>query len=350
MPAGIAENDDAGPPCSIAESGDAVKALIAPGVASLMLAMAAAIIRNGDAGPLYPVCDGGIMVSFDQAVREFLADLRLAGRARWTTKKHELELLRLGRWCVKVGYDWQQLDSRSLKEYARTKVHLGHSSRSNMLCTLRTFFGWCVEQEYLATSPAAGLKTPRRPRPLPQSLTLAQVRQLVSYLRTCEGQRARRDQVLLLTAIYAGLRCCELAALRWSDVDLSAKLINIEISKMGKGRSVPIHDDLADELSRWRNMQAGAEHWPVFSLSERPFKATRVGKIAARVSRACGVRFTAHILRHTFATWALRCSGNLYAVSKALGHSQVQQTEIYVSADVELLRGAVESLPAVDGW
>jgi len=286
----------------------------------------------------------------DTAIAEFVADLQLAGRAHWTIKKHTLELERLGRWCCAAGREWNQLARRDVQEYARTKAHLGHSSRSNMYCTLRTFYRWAVEQEYMAMSPAAGFKTPLRPRPLPRSLTLDQVRQLLCYLQACGGRRARRDQALLLTALYAGLRACELARIRWTEVDLDAGVINIEISKWNKGRSVPIHPELLEQLRAWRVDQAGADHWAVFSLVGAAFKSSRVGKIAARAALASGVKFSAHILRHTFATWALRRSGNLYAVSKALGHAQIQQTEIYVSADAELLRGAVGSLPALNAW
>ena len=75
-----------------------------------------------------------------------------------------------------------------------------------------------------------------------------------------------------------------------------------------------------------------------------------VVKIAQRVRAGSGVQFTTHELRHTFATWALRKSKNLYAVSKSLGHSQLRQTEIYVSAEVSDLRDAVNQLPGLDSW
>src|ERR1051325_8672004 len=97
---------------------------------------------------------------------------------------------------------------------------------------------------YVALSPAAGMKTPRRPKPLPRALTLDQVRRLICYLRAGVGRRARRDEALLLTALYTGMRASELAALRWPTVDLAGAVINITIAKMGKGRAVPIHLDL----------------------------------------------------------------------------------------------------------
>jgi integrase/recombinase XerC len=288
----------------------------------------------------------------ETAIEEFASDLKLDGRAARTIGGHELELRRLERWCVAEGLDWWTLTRRQLQPYVRLRADLGHSSRANMFCTLRTFYRWAVEVGYVAMSPAAGFKTPTKPHPLPRALTLIQVRQLVTHLRENAGAglRQARDEALLLTALYAGLRACELAPLRWPAVDLVSGVINIHISKMNKGRAVPIHPALRQVLEQWREIQQLDSSALVFSLDGQAILPNRVGKIARRYARTLGLPLTAHVLRHTFATWMLRNSGNLYAVSKSLGHSQVRQTEIYVSADVEDLRGPLESLPGVDGW
>jgi integrase len=285
------------------------------------------------------------------AVGEFVADLKLAGRAAGTIDKHRLELERLGRWCVAEAIEWQLMERRDMQRFARLRADLGHSARANMMCSLRTFCAWSVEQGYMAMSPAIGFKTPTRPQPLPRALTMEQVRQLVAALASAEStNRNLRDRALLLTLLYAGLRCREAAALRWSDIDFKAGAIAIELSKMGKGRAVPLHPELKYILAQWRQVQQLVGDAPVFSLNHKHFKPTRVGKIAAGWAAAAGVRFTAHILRHTFATFALRGSGDVYAVSKALGHAQLKQTEIYISADVDQLRGAVNTLPGIDSW
>lgn len=289
-------------------------------------------------------------MDFATAIGEFVADLKLAGRAFRTIEGHELELLRLGRWCVETGQDWQQLARKQLTNYTRLRADLGHSSRANMLCTLRTFFRWCVEQEYIAMSPAASFKTPKKPKPLPRALTLDQVRVLITYLRAGVGRRARRDEALLLTSLYAGLRAAELAGLRWPDVDVAGGVINIQISKGGKGRSVKIHPALAGQLASWRELQALGDNAPVFSLEGKPFVPNRVGKIARQVAIATKLPLTAHSLRHTFATHALRRGKDIYAVSKALGHSQLKQTEIYIAADADDSAPAVDSLPGLDSW
>jgi integrase len=119
---------------------------------------------------------------------------------------------------------------------------------------------------------------------------------------------------------------------------------------MGKGRAVPIHPALLEVLLKWRELQHLESSAPVFSLDDTAIAAGRVVKIAQKVRAGSGVQFTTHELRHTFATWALRRSKNLYAVSKSLGHSQLRQTEIYVSAEVDDLRSAVDQLPGVTDW
>lgn len=286
----------------------------------------------------------------DTAIGEFLADLELAGRAPLTRKRHRIELGLLGRWIESEGLQWQELSRKQLQGYLRQRASLSASARANMLCSFRVFFSWTVDQEYIARSPAVNFKTPQRSKPLPRALTLLQVRQLLDHLVAGAGRRARRDEAMLLTALYAGLRGCELATLHWPDVDINAGVIAIRISKMGKGRGVPIHPALLDVLISWREVQQLDSSAPVFSLDGKAIAAGRVVKIAQKVRAGSGVQFTTHELRHTFATWTLRKSKNLYAVSKSLGHSQLRQTEIYVSAEVSDLRDAVNQLPGVADW
>jgi integrase/recombinase XerD len=247
---------------------------------------------------------------------------------------------------------WAGVTSEEVQAYARTRAHLGHSARGATFCSLRVFYAWAVLRRYLATSPAAELKTPNRPRPQPKALKQAHVRQLVVYLASQVGLRARRDEALLLTALYTGLRAAELARLRWSAVDLDAEMITIYLSKMGHGRIVPIHPKLLLILKSWQQIQSLGSDAPVFSSAHDGESITpaRVGKIAKRVREATGLPLTAHVLRHTFATWTLKKSKDLYSVSKALGHAALKQTEIYVSADVDQIAAAVETLPGPDEW
>jgi len=296
------------------------------------------------------------MLSFHQVVKTFLVDLRLDGRAEWTLRKHLQELRRYARWLEGEVLCWEGVTPMDVRVYARTRATLGHSARGATFCSLRVFYAWAVDQGFVTVSPAAHLRTPRRPHPQPKALHPAHIRQLISYLASQTGLRARRDECLVLTALYTGLRAAELARLCWGDVDLDSGVITIHLSKWNHGRAVPVHLDLTPWLTSWQALQALGANAPVFgdthqdSTLGRPISPARVGKIARNVARATGLPLTAHVLRHTFATWTLRRSKDLYAVSKALGHQALKQTEVYVSCDVDQLAAAVGCLPAPSAW
>ena len=282
-------------------------------------------------------------------IQEFLTDLRIAGRAARTIEQHEYELQRYGRWLDEQHHDWETIQRQQIKQYIQLRAHLGVSSRTSVISSLRVFYRWCVDESYLHVSPAQ-FRTPSRPEPVPRSLTTEQIRQLVAHLRACEGRTAQRDAALLLTALYEGLRACELAALRWPAVDLADGVITVRLSKMNHGRAVAIHPELKEILTNWKARQALDQAAPVFSLDGMPIVADRCGKIARKYAKLLNLPLTAHVLRHTFATHAYLHSRDIYAVSKALGHRQLKQTEIYTVAAATASAPAVASLPALDGW
>lgn len=281
-------------------------------------------------------------------IEEFASDLRLGGRTSGTIRKHVLELRRLDKWMMSEGLHLSDLTRKHLKTYTRRKADLGFSARSNMFCTLRVFFDWTTEEGYTEASPAAGFKTPIKPQPLPRALTSDQIRRLIDYLASNDHTLARRDEAIILTALYAGLRAAELGSLLWSDIDIAGQCINIELSKMQHGRSIALHPTLKRVLLAWREIAPSDKY--VFSLTNRPMISNSIGKVCRRISKCSGVRFTTHQLRHTFATHMLRQSRDLYSVSKALGHKQLIQTQIYLTADVEDMRVSLNKLPDISEW
>jgi len=283
-------------------------------------------------------------------IADFLADGRLAGKSARTLDDHQQQLDRFAAWLQESGRTWREATHADLTAYLRTRAHLGRSSRAHAVTSLRVFYAWLVSEGELTASPAERLKTPPKPKSVPKALSADQLGQLLAHLDTlAAGTPAnRRDRLLALTGLYAGLRAAELASLTWDQVDLSGQTITIPESKMARGRTVRLHPDLAAELAAWKAAQPKAGAW-VFSLTGDRIVANRVGKEVKALGLAAGVALTAHVLRHTFATWGYRRSGNLLSVSRALGHSMVQTTMVYVRADAKDGEAAVLSLPTKGG-
>ena len=61
----------------------------------------------------------------------------------------------------------------------------------------------------------------------------------------------RRARVAALIMWRPGLRIGETVALEWRDIDLTAGTLPVRRGKGGRGRTVPLHSDLASLFANW---------------------------------------------------------------------------------------------------
>ena len=170
------------------------------------------------------------------------------------------------------------------------------------------------------------------------------------------GRRsAVHEWIVLEIALFSGLRVSEIAALKCGDFEFNqagGRLI-VRRGKGGKRRAVWIGEGLAESLKRYlawkqRRGEPVTQESPAFfsKASGKEYTTRALQKMFSRVAVEAGVKgHTFHHLRHTYATYLYRASGNnLRLVQKQLGHSSIRTTEIYADVlDVETER-AVNAL------
>jgi integrase len=103
--------------------------------------------------------------------------------------------------------------------------------------------------------------------------------------------------------------------------------------KGGKLRVVPIGDDLAAAIT-------AVDGYLFPAGDDGHLTPQHVGRLMAA---ALPDHWTAHTLRHRFATRAYRGTRNLRAVQTLLGHSSVATTERYTAVDDDEIRAAAMS-------
>jgi len=184
-------------------------------------------------------------------------------------------------------------------------------------------------------NPAAGVKLPRRPRPLPKTLSPGEAERLIA---AAAGTRPRnlRDQALVELLYGAGLRVSEAIGLDKAGVDLSGRLVRV-VGKGGKERIVPIGRPAAEALRRY--LAKGrpfldSRHRPELFLNARGGPLTRAGAflILRKLAQTAGLdplRVHPHLLRHSFATHLLEGGADLRSVQEMLGHADLSTTELY---------------------
>lgn len=151
---------------------------------------------------------------------------------------------------------------------------------------------------------------------------------------------------IILCALNSGMRKTEIITLKWSNVDLINNVITLEQqnTKSNKMRRIPVNTVLRKLLLEQRLVSSGSE-FVFLNSAGLPYKRqdslNRIWKRVTEQAGITGLRF--HDLRHTTATRMLENTGNLFAVSRILGHSSVSVTSRYLHPDNSLVE-ATESL------
>ncbi len=243
--------------------------------------------------------------------------------------------------------------------------HLEHDrgctprTRNARLAAIRSFYRYSALQhpEHAATiERVLAIPLKRHDRTLVTWLNAAELDALLAApdRSTWTG---RRDHALILLAAQTGLRASELTNLKIADVTLGA---GAHVTTLGKGRRervTPLTDTTATTITSWLNERGGTRIDPLFPTRTgcamtRDALARRLTKYATRATNNCptlhGKTITPHVLRHTAAMRLLHAGIDTSVIALWLGHAEIQTTQIYLHADLELKEAALAKAAPID--
>lgn len=200
---------------------------------------------------------------------------------------------------------------------------------------LNTSLNQAVEMGWLKASPSSRFKQIRLPESEPPEWL--DESQIVQLLATDDNM----FRVFMLFLLHTGCRRNEALGVMWDDVDLNKRQVVIRghVGKMGKRRSIPVHDALCAVLSTLPGPKNG-RLFPMYGSNQVSMKFRRW---ARNVGMPKGISL--HSLRATFACHLIKNGVDIYTVSRLLGHSSVKITEKhYLALDPEHVKSAVNQL------
>jgi integrase len=172
-------------------------------------------------------------------------------------------------------------------------------------------------------------------------------------LYAAQTRYPRRNRVIVLLSVKAGLRAGEIAKLTWEMVIAPDGSIGTVIelrnhaAKKGSGRLIPIHTELRDALIAWRKLTDGTG----IVRSERGERMLPASIVLwfAIAYRAIGLDgCSSHSGRRTFITRAARlvpkAGGSLRDVQLLAGHRSIQTTQRYIDGDSDAQRRLVSMI------
>lgn len=197
-------------------------------------------------------------------------------------------------------------------------------TRKSVRASLRGYYSWAEESGRVDLDPAR-----RLPKvPVPQGIPHPTPDDVVDVAL---ARATSRELLMVHLAAYAGLRRAEIAGLHARDIIGSELVVH---GKGGRVRSVPLHPVLVTELR-------GAAGFIFPGRDGGHLSPDRVGRV---LTKLLGSGWTAHSLRHRFATRAYAAERDLLTVQQLLGHSSVATTQRYTQVPADARRRAIDSV------
>lgn len=266
------------------------------------------------------------------------------GLSENTLSAYRSDLLAYARWLNQKGVRLGEAQDADLRDYLGSFKQPAARTLARRLSSLRRFYIYLVREGLMQHDPSARVESPRIGRPLPKSLTEAEVEALLNApdINTSLGLRDRA----MLEVLYAtGLRVSELTGLTLTQINLRQGLVRV-IGKGNKERLVPLGEESLDWLQRY--LKEGRPDIVKNKTPDALFPNRRGAAMTRqafwylikRHAQAAGVSkaLSPHVLRHAFATHLLNHGADLRVVQMLLGHSDISTTQIYTHVARERLK------------
>lgn len=291
-----------------------------------------------------------------------------------TIKAYRVDLTRLSEF-LNVS-EFSQVDKEMVKQFLSEELigkgyskHSKHGRTMNRtysslsiarkVAAVKSFFKYLLKAEIISFNPVSSIKAPRISKKLPDFLEKNVVNELLQMpltqpLRNRKPWEAERDHAILELFYSTGIRLGELVNLSIGDIQIAENLVGVK----GKGNSdrlVPFGDtakkavvNYLSRSGRAKISRSGEVEFTDVQPGDPLFVSSKGARISARtvddrlrryfhkLSGSTG--FSAHRLRHTFATHLLDAGMDIRAVKELLGHASLSTTQDYTHLQIEQMK------------
>lgn len=209
---------------------------------------------------------------------------------------------------------------------------------------LRYCLNYAVSEELISANPMNKIKNEEKPhkhRTEREYLTIDELRKL--------AQTPFYNSLLkkaFLFSCFCGLRHSDIIALTWGDIEMdddgNSRLYIIQ-KKTKEAISLPLSQEAIKQLPKREDAK---EDDIIF---KKLITLGRSNEILPKWAEQAGIKkhITFHTARHTHATMLLTLGVDLYTVSKLLGHTNIQTTQIYAKLVDESKKKAIDLIPNI---
>ena len=265
-------------------------------------------------------------MQFDQ----YLTTQNLAATTR---TQYDRQAMRWERWCWANRTDPTNPDILHVVAYADT-IPDTHASRKAVQSALTHYFRWCGRDDH----PEQAMRVPRKPRRSARPLT----RDDLARLKETAIMVGGRQGLATLIGMYTNARRTEIA---WMESDaLDAGHVRWQRAKTGDITVLPAHPVLEQAWRGYLLTHTGGIYLFPGDRGRPHVSPTTVWEWVRGVGRLCDVTLAPHVLRHSWATYALQATKDARAVQEAMAHRDLGTTAGYTEVSEEQMQDLVDAI------
>lgn len=223
-------------------------------------------------------------------------------------------------------------------------------SQSRIISGLKSFFSYLLFEDIRADNPMELIESPRIGRKLPDTLSVAEIDELILAIDLSSNE-GERNRAMLETLYGCGLRVTELVNLKISDLFFEEGFIKVR-GKGNKERFVPIGEWNQKYITIYKetiriqlSIQKGFEDTLFLNRRGRQLTRAMIFTIIRNLADLIDLKkkISPHTFRHSFATHLLENGADLRSIQLMLGHESITTTEIYVHLDRTFLKQVMQT-------
>jgi len=231
---------------------------------------------------------------------------------------------------------------RQFQAHLFTERKLAPNTVNQRLAALRFFYVKTLHQSWNA----AETPYPKKVVHLPVVLSQEEVTRLI------DSAVIPFHRAILMTLYATGIRRAELAHLKVGDIDSERMILRIRGGKGRKDREVMLSPKLLEVLrEHWKRYKPKEWLFPGgrWHNSTRPITTKVAWHACQQAAKRAGLekKVHPHILRHCFATHLLEAGADLRRIQILLGHSDLEETTIYLHVSKQHLNATPSPLDSL---
>ncbi len=287
-------------------------------------------------------------------VMEYLQNIKHLAKRTQIVYRQRLTVF--AQWCSGQGIPLEQVNNKTVQaflEWLRTnhkprrteKQELSTHTTAGYVRCIWALLHWALDDseysQYVKLQTVKGIKMPRLEQVVKGVFTDEELEALFAACGHPDKphEYQLRDRAILSVLIETGIRSQDLRSLRIQNVNLDPEdsFITVGPGKNKKWRELPIGTRARRALSRYiRQYRHGAAKTePVFlSRHGGPLAHESLVYILLRLKAVSGLpadcQVNCHKFRHSYSARFMAAGGDVYDLSRLLGHSSVSITEGYI--------------------